>query len=97
MRIQLKPYDIAKLPKSYKKRLTKYEGGWTALKAVKRNGKYRCPALRGRVGKDTRCAIYKNRPFNCKYFEMDAELCRMARFEYGMPLRGKMKFEEAKG
>lgn len=87
MRVEISSDDIKRLPLAFRKHLVKYGDGQDMIKAVMRGGKPRCPALRGRLRRNPSCAIYSRRPFNCRYFEPDDITCRMARFEYGMPLK----------
>ncbi len=51
-------------------------GAWTgAMLMPKRPGTLRCAQLRGRVGRDVSCAVYKNRPTVCRQFRPGSGEC----------------------
>lgn len=87
LRVPVLPKDVERLPRAFRRHLVKYFDGRLMIKATKRGGKFRCPALRGRIGRDPHCTIYNRRPFNCRYYEVDTYECNMARFEQGLPAR----------
>jgi Fe-S-cluster containining protein len=45
-----------------------------------------CVALRGEVTGSCRCAIYEDRPRNCRQFAVGSSLCQNAREKAGLPL-----------
>ena len=45
-----------------------------------------CVALEGQVGASCHCAIYSERPDNCRRFEVGSRLCKIARAEAGLPV-----------
>jgi Fe-S-cluster containining protein len=45
-----------------------------------------CVALRGEVTGPCRCAIYEDRPRNCRQFAIGSSLCQDARERAGLPL-----------
>jgi hypothetical protein len=47
----------------------------------------RCNQLRGAVGGDISCAIYEDRPQNCRNFEAGSDLCHEYRRMYGIEPR----------
>jgi Fe-S-cluster containining protein len=44
----------------------------------------RCLALRGALGRDTRCAIYADRPSPCRRVQPGDALCRRYRLDHGI-------------
>jgi len=44
----------------------------------------RCAALRGALGRSTRCAIYHDRPSPCRRVQPGDALCRRYRIEHGL-------------
>jgi hypothetical protein len=44
----------------------------------------RCLALRGALGRDTRCAIYRERPSPCRRVQPGDASCRRYRHEHGI-------------
>lgn len=86
LRIAVTEEDQKRLPLSFRKHLVEYYDRRMMIQAVRRKGVYRCPALRGRIGRGTRCTIYNRRPFNCRYFEVGTSGCHAARYEYGLPI-----------
>jgi Fe-S-cluster containining protein len=46
----------------------------------------RCMALSGKIGEETRCTIYADRPQVCRDCQPGDEECHMARARHGMPL-----------
>jgi Fe-S-cluster containining protein len=45
-----------------------------------------CVALRGEVTASCRCAIYDDRPRNCRQFTVGSSSCQNARAKAGLPL-----------
>jgi Fe-S-cluster containining protein len=46
----------------------------------------RCSALRGRIGIETSCSIYADRPEVCRACLPGDDACSMARAKFGLPL-----------
>ena len=44
----------------------------------------RCMALRGGLGRETRCAIYRERPSPCRRVQPGDALCKRYRHEHGL-------------
>jgi hypothetical protein len=44
----------------------------------------RCAALRGAVGRDTKCSIYRERPSPCRKVQPGDALCRRYRLEHSL-------------
>ena len=49
-------------------------------------GDNRCVALRGALGKATRCAIYRDRPSPCRRVQPGDALCKRYRHEHGLAI-----------
>ncbi len=45
-----------------------------------------CVALRGEIKGECRCAVYEDRPRNCRQFTVGSPLCLDARKRVGLPL-----------
>jgi Fe-S-cluster containining protein len=49
-------------------------------------GRSACVAFAGQVGGGCGCSIYRDRPGNCRSFEVGGPGCRAARAEAGLPV-----------
>ena|SRR5436190_1759499 len=75
--------ELDRLPKKYRLQVLPSPHNATMFELSAPNGQ--CCALVGKVGVQTSCDVYADRPGDCRRFEMGSEGCLAARKHHGLP------------